>query len=62
MRPLFGVLFALHVRRVEVLLNAGDTERAPGGAVFGYLLLRVSPAWVNQRGSQPCHTPYPAAD
>lgn len=35
MRPLFGVLFALHVRRVEVLLNAGDTERAPCGAVLG---------------------------
>lgn len=62
MRPLFCVLFALHVRRVEVLLNAGDTERAPGNAVFEYLLLRVGPPRVNQRGIQPCHTPYPTAN
>ncbi len=62
MGPLLGVLFALHVCRVEVLLDAGNTERAPGGAVFGYLLLWVGPAWINQRGIQPGNAPYPATN
>ena len=62
MRPLLGVLFTLHVRGVEVLLDAGNTECAPGSAVLGYLLLWVGPARVNQRGIQPGNAPYPAAD
>ena len=62
MRPLLSVLLALYVSGVKVFLNAGNTKRAPGGAVFGYLFLRVGPARINQRGIHPGNAAYPAAD